>query len=157
MDIEIEAQLQKVKEANRPPFWQSTPEAARSGPMLMSILFGDAPAVERVDNFMTRKDMQWFWNHSCPDETLRADPRLSPLHANDLSAVPPGIVVTAGRDPLRDEGEAYGEKLQEAGVATEVVRGEGLVHGSLSMIHDAPSAGRAYGKMVAAIAAKTGG
>ena len=45
------------------------------------------------------------------------------MHAKDLSKVPPGIIVSAGRDPLRDEGEAYGKRLNDAGVATEVVRG----------------------------------
>jgi acetyl esterase len=106
-------------------------------------------------NLLTRNDMKWFWNHYLPDVGKRSDPNASPLHAKDLSKVPPGIIVSAGRDPLRDEGEAYGKRLQEAGVATEVVRGEGLVHGFLSMINYAPSAGRAFEKMVAAIAAKT--
>jgi acetyl esterase len=108
-------------------------------------------------NLLTRNDMKWFWNHYLPDEVKRSDPNASPLHAMDLSKVPPGIVVTAGRDPLRDEGEAYGKRLQQAGVPTQVVRGEGLVHGFLSMINYAPSAGRAFDQMVAAIAARTGG
>ena len=51
MDAEIQSLLQKVKEANRTPFWQSTPEAARNGPMLMQILFGEPPQVERVEDF----------------------------------------------------------------------------------------------------------
>jgi acetyl esterase len=106
-------------------------------------------------NLLTRNDMKWFWNHYLPDAGKRSDPNASPLHAKDLSKVPPGIIVTAGRDPLRDEGEAYGKRLQEAGVATEVVRGERLVHGFLSMINYAPSAGRAFDRMAAAIAAKT--
>lgn len=77
------------------------------------------------------------------------------MHAKDLSKVPPGIIVSAGRDPLRDEGEAYGKRLNDAGVATEVVRGEGLVHGFLSMINYAPSAGRAFDQMVNTITAAT--
>ena len=308
MDNEIEALLQKVKVANRTPFWQNTPEAARSGPMLMQILFGEPPQVERVEDFtipssggfalpvrlyvpsekpkglivyfhgggwvigtvaayhpftatlaertgcavlsvdyrlapenpfpapledakaafawaathaeckigmrppviiamgdsaggnlatvasrlhneagtlqkidlqvlaypvtghdfdtgsyrefaegnlLTRNDMKWFWNHYLPDETKRSDPNASPLHAKDLAKVPPGIIITAGRDPLRDEGEEYGKRLQGAGVKTEIVRGEGLVHGFLSMINYAPSAGRAFDQMVNTIAAAT--
>jgi acetyl esterase len=304
MDAEIQALLQKVSEAKRTPFWQSTPEAARSGPMLMSLLFGETPAVARVEDFtipsaggfalpvrlyvpsarpkglivyfhgggwvigtvaayhpftatlanrtgcavlsvdyrlapehpypaplddalaavrwaaqeggraigvppkalvamgdsaggnlatvaarlhnegrparkvdlqvlcypvtdhdfgtpsyrefaegnlLTREDMKWFWNHYCADEALRQDGRLSPLRAQDLSASPPALVLTAGRDPLRDEGEAYGRRLKEAGVASEVVRCEGLVHGFLAMINYAPSAGRAFEKIVQAI------
>jgi acetyl esterase len=304
MDKEIETLLQKVKEANRAPFWQSTPEAARAAPMLMALLFGDAPPVQRVEDFtipssggsalpvrlyvpsdaprglivyfhgggwvigtvagyhpmtatlanrtgcavlsvdyrlapehpypapvedalaairwaaqegaraiglaprvlvamgdsaggnlatvasrlhnerkparkvdlqvlaypvtghdfdtasylefaegnlLTRMDMQWFWNHYCPDAAQRANPDVSPLHAKDLSASPAALVLAAGRDPLRDEGEAYGERLKQAGIAAEVVRCEGLPHGFLSMINYAPSAARAFDRIVAAI------
>lgn len=94
--------------------------------------------------------------HYQPDAGKRSDPNASPMHAKDLSKVPPGIIVSAGRDPLRDEGEAYGKRLNDAGVATEVVRGEGLVHGFLSMINYAPSAGKAFDRMAAAIAKATG-
>lgn len=308
MDAEIQALLQKVKEANRTPFWQNTPEGARSGPMLMALLFGEAPAVARVEDFtipssggfalpvrlyvpsdrakglvvyfhgggwvigtvagyhpftatlanrtgcavlsvdyrlapehpypaplddalaairwaaaqgakaigaepraliamgdsaggnlatvasrlhneslpahkvdlqvlaypvtghdfdtasylefaegnlLTRNDMKWFWNHYCVDTALRADGRLSPLHAKDLSASPAALVLTAGRDPLRDEGEAYGQRLKDAGVQAETVRCEGLVHGFLAMINYAPSAGHAFEKMVDTIAKAT--
>lgn len=304
MDKEIEALLQKVKEANRTPFWQSTPEAARAGPMLMTLLFGDAPPVQRVEDFtipssggfalpvrlyvpsaepkglvvyfhgggwvigtvagyhpmtatlanrtgcavlsvdyrlapenpypvpvedalaairwaaeqgaaaigaepralvamgdsaggnlatvasrlhnesgparrvdlqvlaypvtghdfdtasylefaegnlLTRNDMKWFWDHYCPDAARRSNPDASPLHAKDLSASPDALVLTAGRDPLRDEGEAYGERLKQAGVPAEVVRCEGLLHGFLAMINYAPSAGRAFDRIVDAI------
>jgi len=49
MDAEITALLQKVKDAKRTPFWQSTPAQAREGPMLMDLLFGAAPDVARVE------------------------------------------------------------------------------------------------------------
>ncbi|SFP26916.1 alpha/beta hydrolase [Variovorax sp. 770b2] len=308
MDQEIETLLQKVKQANRAPYWQGTPEAARSGPMLMALLFGDAPAVARVENFtvpssggfalpvrlyvpsaepkglivyfhgggwvigtvqgfhpmtatlanrtgcavlsvdyrlapehpypvpvedalaaigwaaahgagaiglepraliamgdsaggnlatvasrlhnegkprrkvdlqvlaypvtghdfdtasyiefaegnlLTRNDMKWFWDHYLPDVSKRSHPDASPLHAQDLSASPAALVLTAGRDPLRDEGEAYGRKLRQAGVQAEVVRCEGLLHGFLAMINYAPSAGRAFDRIVAAIGEAT--
>ena len=51
MDAEITALLQKVKDAKRTPFWQSTPAQAREGPMLMDLLFGAAPDVARVEDF----------------------------------------------------------------------------------------------------------
>jgi acetyl esterase len=304
MDMEIETLLQKVKDANRTPYWQGTPQAARSGPMLMALLFGDAPAVARVEDFtipssggyalpvrlyvpspapkglivyfhgggwvigtvegyhpmtatlanrtdcavlsvdyrlapenpypvpvedalaaidwamqqgaqaigvepralivmgdsaggnlatvasrlhneskprrrvdlqvlaypvtdhdfesasyiefaegnlLTRNDMKWFWDHYLPDKSKRSHPDASPLHCADLSASPAALVLTAGRDPLRDEGEAYGEKLRQAGVEVEIVRCEGLLHGFLAMINYAPSAGRAFERIVTAI------
>ena len=59
----------------------------------------------------------------------RHDPRASPLLAEDLSAVAPALVVTAGFDPLRDEGEAYAARLRAAGVRTILRRHNGYVHG----------------------------
>ncbi len=65
---------------------------------------------------LTRGSMEWFWEHylSSPDDGK--NPYASPLHASDLSRLPPAMVVTAEFDPLRDEGRAYARRLQEAGV-----------------------------------------
>lgn len=308
MDVEVEALLKKIKEAGRAPFWQGTPQTARATPTLMRLLFGEAPAVERVydlttpssggfdlpmrlyvpedrpaglivyfhgggwvigsvadyhpftatlarrtgcavlsvdyrlapespfpapvddalaalgyaarnasrligvepaaliavgdsaganlatvasrihnqagqarpfdlqvlaypvtnadfdtvsyhefaeGNLLTRNDMQWFWSHYCPDQAMRRDPRASPLLAPSLEGSPRALVLTAGRDPLRDEGERYGERLNAEGIAAEVVRCKGLVHGFLAMINYAPSAGRAFERVVDAIAEAT--
>src|SRR5437764_941832 len=65
------------------------------------------------------------------DSDLR-DPRLSPLHADDVSGLPPALVVTAGFDPLRDEGEAYAEKLRAAGVQVSLRRHDDLIHGFIN-------------------------
>jgi acetyl esterase len=304
MDAEITALLQKVKEAKRTPFWQSTPEQAREGPMLMDLLFGPAPDVARVEDFciassdghalpvrlyvpqeqprglivyfhgggwvigsvaayhpltatlavrtgcavlsvdyrlapehpfprpledaiaalrwcaedadarlgspvtcliamgdsaggnlatvaarlhngtdtarrvdfqilaypvtghdfntesylayaedhlLTRRDMMWFWDQYLPDPAKREDPLASPLGTRDLAGSPPALVLSAGCDPLRDEGEAYGRHLFESGIRAEVVRCEGLLHGFLSMIHYAPSASRAFDRILAAV------
>jgi acetyl esterase len=99
-------------------------------------------------NLLTRKDMQWFWNHYCPERAARGDPLASPLETEDLGASPPALVMTAGRDPLRDEGEAYGLRLRDAGIPADVVRCEGLVHGFLAMIHQVPGAAKAFDMIV---------
>jgi acetyl esterase len=63
----------------------------------------------------------------------RTDPRLSPLHG-DVTGVAPAYVVTAGFDPLVDEGDAYATKLRSAGVRVEHVREDGLIHGFINMV-----------------------
>jgi acetyl esterase len=74
----------------------------------------------------------WFRGHYLPDLKLESDPRASPLFAPDLSGLPPALVVTAGFDPLRDEGRAYADRLREAGVKVEYVCSEGSMHGFLN-------------------------
>jgi acetyl esterase len=84
------------------------------------------------DLFLTDVHMKWFEGHYVPEGTDLTDPRLSPLHADDLSGLPPALIVTAGFDPLRDEGEAYAEKLREAGVEVALRRHEDLIHGFIN-------------------------
>ncbi len=76
--------------------------------------------------------MEWFWETYCATVTDRDDPRTSPIKAANLANLPPALVLTAEYDPLRDEGEAYGEALQAAGSKAQIMRCEGLVHDFLS-------------------------
>jgi acetyl esterase len=74
------------------------------------------------------------------DDTLRDNPRVSPIRAEDLRLSPPALIVTAGFDPLRDEGEVYASALRSAGVPVQVRREAGLVHGFLHMTTVVPAA-----------------
>ena len=78
---------------------------------------------------LAKADMDWFERHYLPPGVDHADPRVSVLRATDLSGLPPAYVTTAGFDPLRDEGEAYAERMRDAGVEVTLRRHPGLVHG----------------------------
>jgi acetyl esterase len=82
---------------------------------------------------VTRADLLWFWRHYLPSAQAWHDPLASPLLAEDLARLPPALVVTAEYDPLRDEGEAYAERLRAAGVPVESRRYDGLIHACFQM------------------------
>jgi acetyl esterase/lipase len=78
---------------------------------------------------LTKPNMDWYEEQFFGADGNRRDPRASPLLADDLGGGPPALVVTAGFDPLRDEGEAYARRLREEGVRTLLRRHPGYVHG----------------------------
>ncbi|MCI4065847.1 alpha/beta hydrolase [Micromonospora sp. R77] len=94
---------------------------------------GPAPAGEEDPLLFNRHSVAWYRGHYLADPGDAADPLASPLLAEDLSGLPPALVVTAEHDPLRDEGERYADRLRAAGVPTEVTRYPGMIHGFFAM------------------------
>ncbi|MFC9497916.1 alpha/beta hydrolase [Streptomyces sp. NPDC056982] len=80
--------------------------------------------------FLRRDAMQWFWDQYTADAAQRAEITASPLRAtvDQLRGLPPALVITGQADVLRDEGEAYANKLREAGVPVTAVRHQGIIH-----------------------------
>ena len=83
--------------------------------------------------FLTKPLIDWFWKAYVPAGTDLADLRLSPLLARDFAGLPPAFVLTAGYDPLRDEGRAYADRLIEAGIKTTYANYPGTIHGFFSL------------------------
>ena len=82
---------------------------------------------------LTKAGMIWFWDHYLTGPEDSKDPRAVPIHDPNLSGLPPAIVITAEFDPLRDEGEAYGQKLLENDTPVIISRYDGVIHGFFSM------------------------
>ncbi|MBP6767425.1 MAG: alpha/beta hydrolase [Reyranella sp.] len=109
--------------------------------LLMQLLaYPVTDAVARAESYRHFEDgyglnavtMEWFFDHYTPDRASRSDWRVSPLRAASLAGLPPALVVTAGYDPLRDEGRAYAWRLQQEGTQADLVEFGGMLHGFLS-------------------------
>ncbi|MEU4326576.1 alpha/beta hydrolase [Nonomuraea dietziae] len=97
--------------------------------------------------FLRRDGMQWFWDQYTTDEAQRAEITASPLRAttDELTGLTPALVITAEADVLRDEGEAYANKLRAAGVPVTAVRYQGIIHDfvMLNALRETQAAGSA--------------
>jgi acetyl esterase len=82
---------------------------------------------------LTRESMVWFFDQYLPSREAASDWRVSPLRASSHAGVAPALIVTAGFDPLRDEGEAYAQKLRDAGVTVDYICYGGMIHGFVPM------------------------
>ena len=113
--------------------------------------FGDhrSRAENATGYFLDQPTMEWFFTHYVGSvaDLRDDDPRVSPMRGT-LAGLAPALVVTAEFDPLRDEGEAYAARLAEAGVAVDVVRYDGMIHGFLDMGPFSPGAASAVDDLV---------
>jgi len=82
--------------------------------------------------FLKSAEVMWYWDQYLAKSDDGAHPYASPLRAESVAGLPPALIITAEFDPLRDEGEAYGRRMEEAGVPTAVHRYEGMFHSFLS-------------------------
>lgn len=82
---------------------------------------------------LTKNDIFWYRDHYLNNPEERLNPLASPFLAADLHGLPPALILTAEYDPLRDDGEAYGQRLREADVPVTVHRYDGMIHGFVGM------------------------
>ena len=82
-----------------------------------------------MDSDLHTMEPDGLWEKYLDDPSQVRHPHASPLHAPDLRGLPPALVITAEYDPLRDEGERYGERLRQASVPVTISRHDGVVHG----------------------------
>ena len=85
------------------------------------------------DTFLTTDEMKYFWHHYVADPSQRTNPEACPLRTDDLSGLPPAVVLTAEYDPLRDDGLAYVESLRAAGVEVSHHHYDDMIHAFFSL------------------------
>ncbi|BCL84223.1 alpha/beta hydrolase [Ktedonobacteria bacterium brp13] len=80
-------------------------------------------------HLLTQEDLIWFGDHYLNSEEDRTNPLASPYLASSFAGLPPALIITAECDPLRDDGECYGKRLQEANIPVTISRRSGAIHG----------------------------
>lgn len=112
----------------------------------------DRPSYLDPENqlLLTRDSMIWFFDHYIPDASRRTEPEASPLYTPDLSGLPPAVVLTAEHDPLRDEGEEYAQRLEEAGVPVDFQRHTRQMHAFFALLM-LPGSERGFQQVVKAV------
>ena len=102
---------------------------------LVDFTLADSPSRSQYgggDFFLSNRDMEWFRELYIADPSDANDPRVSPLLASDVKGLPPALIIAAGCDVLRDEGNKYAARLREAGVPVEYRCFEGTIHAFMS-------------------------
>ncbi len=110
--------------------------------LLTPVTDSDTTRASYVENgegrVLTAGLMKWFWDHYT-DPADRTNPKVAPLRASSLAGLPPAMIVTCEFDPLRDEGAAYAEALERAGVTVQHVRARGHIHTSIAAVDVLPT------------------
>jgi acetyl esterase len=101
--------------------------------------------------FLTRAGMDWFTDQYLARPEDAKHPHASPFYTESLAGLPPALVITAECDPLRDEGEAYARRMEQAGVPLEYRCYPGMIHPFFSMLGVLPAASEAADQVAAAI------
>ena len=101
--------------------------------------------------FFSKDELAWTYAQYVGDAEQFADPRVQPIRASDFSGLPPALILTAGYDILRDEGEEYGALLRSAGGQAEVIRYERTIHAFLTLGRAIPAAGEAIARIAGAL------
>ena len=131
-------------------------------PCLQALLYantdltGGQPSMrEKAAGWGLDADTVRFFNSQwVPDQARWSDPGVSPLYAPDLSGLPSALIVTAEHDPLRDESEAYGRRLRDAGVEVELRREPGLIHNFMLLDEISPACAAAADRVAADLRAR---
>ena len=125
-------------------------------PVTDGVAFDTASYRDNAEGYLlTAEAMRWFWDQYAPPSE-RGNAYASPLRAENLANLPAALVLTAEFDPLRDEGEAYAERLRESGARVECVRLDGLIHGFFAQGSVVPAAKPGMAKVCAALRAEFG-
>jgi acetyl esterase len=105
-----------------------------------------APSIEEnaAGPLLTKASIEWFIGHYLNNAAEKTNPLASPGLAADVSGLPPAFIITAECDPLRDEAEEYGSRLQAAGVEVAIKRYAGMPHGFFSFTSGLDGATTAY-------------
>ena len=113
---------------------KSSPKAQLLIYPVTDLTFSSDSIEELADGFfLTKESMYWFRDQYLEDQDLVKDPLVSPLFSKDLSGQPPAVVITAGFDVLRDEGDAYADLLKSFDVETYHHTFDGYIHGFVNM------------------------
>jgi acetyl esterase len=112
---------------------------------------GSTLVMEYTNGYMLDLDTLYWFGNSYLDTDQQRLPDASPLFVDDLTGLPPAMVLTAECDPLRDQGEAYAKRLREAGVAVTTTRYAGMIHGFYGFDRVFDAAKRATAETVSAL------